>query len=103
VLLETAAAVRAPLKAVRLAFPRGSLFHSPTLPRLLRLLHFSRRPTSRYAKPYMLPDEVLAVADAGRRAGCKEALFSLGDQPERVFPEASRSWALSARSNTWRR
>src|SRR5579862_8501081 len=38
--------------------------------------------------PYMRPDEVLAVAEAGRRAGCKEALFSLGDQPERVFPEA---------------
>jgi FO synthase len=37
---------------------------------------------------YMSPDEVLAVAEAGRRAGCKEALFSLGDQPERVFPEA---------------
>jgi FO synthase len=38
--------------------------------------------------PYMMPDEVLAVAEAGRAAGCKEALFSLGDQPERVFPEA---------------
>jgi FO synthase len=37
---------------------------------------------------YMLPDEVLAVAEAGRKAGCKEALFSLGDQPERIFPEA---------------
>jgi len=37
---------------------------------------------------YMLPDDVLAVAEAGRRAGCKEALFSLGDQPERIFPEA---------------
>ncbi|HEY4264565.1 MAG TPA: 7,8-didemethyl-8-hydroxy-5-deazariboflavin synthase CofG [Micropepsaceae bacterium] len=37
---------------------------------------------------YMSPDEVLALADAGRRAGCKEALFSLGDQPERIFPEA---------------
>jgi FO synthase len=39
-------------------------------------------------QPYMSPDEVLAVAEAGRRAGCKEALFSLGDKPERVFPEA---------------
>jgi len=39
-------------------------------------------------QPYMTADEVLAVAEAGRRAGCKEALFSLGDQPERVFPEA---------------
>jgi FO synthase len=37
---------------------------------------------------YMTPDKVLAVAEAGRLAGCKEALFSLGDQPERVFPEA---------------
>jgi FO synthase len=39
-------------------------------------------------QPYMTPEDVLAVAEAGRRAGCKEALFSLGDQPERVFPEA---------------
>ena len=37
---------------------------------------------------YMTPDEVLAVAETGKRAGCKEALFSLGDQPERIFPEA---------------
>jgi FO synthase len=37
---------------------------------------------------YMTPDEVLAVAEAGARVGCKEALFSLGDQPERIFPEA---------------
>jgi FO synthase len=37
---------------------------------------------------YMTPEDVLAVAEAGRRAGCKEALFSLGDQPERIFPEA---------------
>ena len=36
----------------------------------------------------MTPEQVLAVVEAGRRAGCKEALFSLGDQPERVFPEA---------------
>jgi FO synthase len=39
-------------------------------------------------EPYMTPQEVLAVAEAGRRAGCKEALFSLGDQPETIFPEA---------------
>ena len=39
-------------------------------------------------QPYMTPDDVLAVAEAGRKAGCKEALFSLGDQPERIFPEA---------------
>jgi FO synthase len=39
-------------------------------------------------QPYMTPDEVLAAAEDARRAGCKEALFSLGDQPERIFSEA---------------
>src|SRR6267143_210421 len=38
---------------------------------------------------FMTPDEVLALAEQARQAGCKEALFSLGDQPERIFPEAS--------------
>src|SRR4051812_23644942 len=42
---------------------------------------------------YMTPDEVLAVAEAGKRAGCKEALFRLGDQPERTFPEAREALA----------
>jgi FO synthase len=37
---------------------------------------------------FMTPDEVLALAERARDAGCKEALFSLGDQPERIFPEA---------------
>jgi FO synthase len=33
----------------------------------------------------MSPDEVLAVAEAGRRQGCKEALFSLGEKPEEIY------------------
>ncbi|PYU64904.1 MAG: 7,8-didemethyl-8-hydroxy-5-deazariboflavin synthase subunit CofG [Acidobacteria bacterium] len=37
---------------------------------------------------FMTPDEVLVLAERGRQAGCKEALFSLGDQPEKIFPEA---------------
>ena len=37
---------------------------------------------------FMTPDEVLTLAERGRDAGCKEALFSLGDQPERLFLEA---------------
>jgi 7,8-didemethyl-8-hydroxy-5-deazariboflavin synthase CofG subunit len=35
----------------------------------------------------MTPDEVLAVAEAGARLGCKEALFSLGDKPEVLYAE----------------
>ncbi|MCU1239407.1 MAG: cofG [Candidatus Acidoferrum typicum] len=37
---------------------------------------------------FMTPDEVQGLAERARDAGCKEALFSLGDQPERIFPEA---------------
>src|SRR5882762_2367768 len=42
---------------------------------------------------YMSPDDVLAVTEAGARAGCKEALFSLGDQPEKLFPQARQALA----------
>ncbi|MCI0355220.1 MAG: 7,8-didemethyl-8-hydroxy-5-deazariboflavin synthase CofG [Acidobacteria bacterium] len=35
----------------------------------------------------MTPDEILEVARAGQRLGCREALFSLGDKPELAFPE----------------
>jgi FO synthase len=35
----------------------------------------------------MTPEEVLTVARAGEKLGCTEALFSLGDKPEMLFPE----------------
>ncbi len=35
----------------------------------------------------MTPDEVMEVVSAGERLGCTEALFSLGDKPELLFPE----------------
>jgi FO synthase len=33
-------------------------------------------------RAYMTLDEVLEAAEAGRQAGCREALFTLGDKPE---------------------
>src|SRR5580658_11351257 len=35
----------------------------------------------------MMPDEVMEVVRAGQRMGCTEALFSLGDKPELLFPQ----------------
>jgi FO synthase len=35
----------------------------------------------------MTPEDVLEVAEAGTRLGCKEALLSLGDRPEAAFAE----------------
>jgi len=40
---------------------------------------------------YLMPDEVLDIALKGEKLGCKEALFSLGERPERRYPEA-RDW-----------
>lgn len=39
----------------------------------------------------MTPAEVMAVARAGQKLGCTEALFSLGDKPELIFPEMRES------------
>ena len=39
-------------------------------------------PPRRGERAYMTIDEVLAVARAGAAAGCREALFTLGDKPE---------------------
>ena len=46
---------------------------------------------SRLEAPYMSVEEVLDVARAGAAAGCKEALLTLGDAPERRYVVA-REW-----------
>ena len=38
--------------------------------------------------PYLTPDEVLKIAQDGATAGCKEALFTLGDKPELRYKAA---------------
>ncbi len=46
-----------------------------------------RRDPSEAGAHTMTPDEVMDVVRAGERMGCTEALFSLGDKPELIFPE----------------
>lgn len=61
------------------------------LTRLCRdVCHYCTFATRPSALPwaYLLPDEVLAIARAGARAGCHEVLFTLGDKPELRWPEA---------------
>ena len=33
-------------------------------------------------KPYLSIEQMVAIAQAGKKAGCREALFTLGDKPE---------------------
>ena len=40
------------------------------------------QPPRRGERAYMTNDEVLEIACAGAAAGCREALFTLGDKPE---------------------
>ncbi|MDH2400235.1 5-amino-6-(D-ribitylamino)uracil--L-tyrosine 4-hydroxyphenyl transferase CofH [Bradyrhizobium sp. SSUT18] len=47
-------------------------------------------PPQKGQRAYLTIDEVLAIARAGREAGCKEALFTLGDKPELRYRQAER-------------
>ncbi|HZP33133.1 MAG TPA: 7,8-didemethyl-8-hydroxy-5-deazariboflavin synthase CofG [Candidatus Acidoferrales bacterium] len=87
-LLEAAGAVRDRYKGTSVSYSRKVFIPLTHLCRDYCGYCTFRADPQAGVQPYMTPDEVLAVAEAGRRAGCKEALFSLGDQPERVFPEA---------------
>jgi FO synthase len=87
-LLQAAAAVRDRFKGCSVSYSRKVFIPLTHLCRDYCGYCTFRADPQTGVRPYMTPDEVLAVAEAGRRAGCKEALFSLGDQPERVFPEA---------------
>ncbi len=47
------------------------------------------QPPARLDKVFLDPDDVLAIARAGARAGCHEALFTLGERPEARYPAAA--------------
>jgi FO synthase len=53
---------------------------------------FARTPRH-LAQPYLSLEQVLGIARAGAAAGCREALFTLGDKPELRYPAARRALA----------
>lgn len=50
--------------------------------------------------PYLLPEQVLEIARAGARAGCHEALFTLGDKPELRYSAAREALAALGHEST---
>jgi FO synthase len=50
--------------------------------------------------PYLTPDEVLDIARRGAARGCKEALFTLGDAPERRYAAAREALAAMGFART---
>ncbi|MBM3540046.1 MAG: radical SAM protein, partial [Alphaproteobacteria bacterium] len=51
------------------------------------------QPPRRGVAAYLSADEVLDIAHAGVRAGCREALFTLGDKPELRYRAAQDALA----------
>ena len=39
------------------------------------------KPPAKLDAPFLTPEQVVSIAEAGREQGCKEALFTLGDRP----------------------
>ena len=60
---------------------------------------FAKSP-QRGCRSYLDSDEVLAIAQAGRDSGCKEALFTLGDKPEARYRIAREELALLGHETT---
>ena len=87
-LLEAASAVRQQGKGNTVSFSKKVFIPLTTLCRDYCGYCTFRKDPGQPGAHFMTPDEVFALAEQGRRAGCKEALVSLGDQPERIFPEA---------------
>ena len=87
-LLSAAAEVRSQGKGTTVSYSKKVFIPLTTLCRDYCSYCTFRKDPGQPGAHFMTPEEVLALAERGRAAGCKEALFSLGDQPERIFPEA---------------
>ena len=87
-LLQAASDLRARGKGNTVSFSKKVFIPLTTLCRDYCSYCTFRKDPGQPGAHFMTPDEVLALAEQGRAAGCKEALFSLGDQPERIFLEA---------------
>jgi FO synthase len=58
------------------------------------------QPPARLEAPFLAPDRVLDIARAGARAGCHEALFTLGEAPEERYPVAAEWLAARGHAST---
>src|SRR6202795_962796 len=86
-LLAAACAVKDKLKGGVITYSRKVFLPLTNLCRDYCAYCTFRRDPGQPGAHTMTPDEVLRIARAGEALGCCEALFSLGDKPELLFPE----------------
>jgi 7,8-didemethyl-8-hydroxy-5-deazariboflavin synthase CofG subunit len=99
-LLAAATELRAQGKGTIITFSKKVFIPLTTLCRDYCSYCTFRKDSGQPGAHFMTPEEVLALAERGRQAGCKEALFSLGDQPEKIFPEAREFLSRQGYSRT---
>jgi len=89
-LLETAAAIRNQHKGRTVTFSPKIFVPLTNLCRdFCGYCTFRKAPDEPGAKTMTL-DEVLRIVNHGKRLGCTEVLFSLGDKPEAIYPEMKK-------------
>ncbi|MEM3004209.1 MAG: 7,8-didemethyl-8-hydroxy-5-deazariboflavin synthase CofG [Candidatus Bathyarchaeia archaeon] len=89
-LVSVASAIRDREKGRRISYSKKVLIPLSNLCRnKCGYCGFRKDPAEPDAK-IMSQDEALGIAELGERAGCREALFILGERPESTYPEVSR-------------
>jgi FO synthase len=87
-MMETAAVIRDRLHGALISYSRKVFI---PLTKLCRdTCHYCTfaHPPRRGERCFLTREEVVAIAQAGAEAGCREALFTLGDKPERRYRAA---------------
>src|SRR6266849_2081799 len=92
-LLEIASRLRDQVHHNRISYSRNVFIPLTHLCRDVCHYCTFARPPRRGERVYLSRDEVLEIARAGAEAGCKEALFTLGDKPELRYKAARRELA----------
>jgi FO synthase len=87
-LLRAASSLRDEVKGRTISYSRKVFIPLTTLCRDRCGYCTFRRDPGEPGAHFMTPEEVLDAGRAAKQAGCTEALFSLGDQPELAFSEA---------------
>jgi FO synthase len=92
-LLDTASRLRDSVHHNRISYSRKVFIPLTQLCRDVCHYCTFAQPPRPGQRAYLTKDEVLEIARAGAEAGCKEALFTLGDKPELRYKVARRELA----------
>ena len=92
-LLETASRLRDQVHHNRISYSRKVFIPLTQLCRDVCHYCTFAHPPRRGERVYLSRDQVLEIARAGAEAGCKEALFTLGDKPELRYKAARNELA----------